>query len=647
VKKIIIAYLLIFVATGISFAQKKDTLLIDEVEISASRVPTLYSESSRVITVIGREEIENAPAQSIMELLEFVLNVDVRQYGNHGVLADISIRGGSFDQTLILLNGVKVNDPQTGHHNMNLPIEIENIDRIEILEGPGSRIYGPNAFSGAINIITGNDKEKNVRVSVMGGDHFLNSGSVEGTFNKKQMDNYFSLSRKASSGYIENTDFKSSNFFYQTAFKSNLGDIKFQTGHNNKAFGANKFYQIKYPDQFEKTKTTFANVRFLSGKKIKYNQNLYWRRHQDQYIFLREDPSVYTNNHLTNVYGIDFNLSFTTFLGKTAIGAEYRSENILSNVLGEELFDTIPVPGEVDWVFTHGRSRDNMGMFIEHVYYYKNLILSTGMLANWTSDYSWSYYPGLDISYQLFKNTRIFGSVNNSLRLPTFTDLYMKGANVGNADLVPGEALTYETGIKYHNKYFKSHISVFKREGKNVIDWVKDTSIGVWNCVNIEDLTTIGFEISEKISTKRLFGKHFPFNYVNINYSYTEIEKLSDNFISKYALDYLKHKLSLSTQHKIYKNFSASWRVSFQSRAGTYSFIDENDIDNEFDYKPFTLVDSRIYWKKNIVNAYVEISNLFNVEYHDLGYLVMPGRWIRAGVVFDIDFKQKNAQETL
>ncbi|MFH2094283.1 MAG: TonB-dependent receptor plug domain-containing protein, partial [Bacteroidota bacterium] len=274
-------------------AQTKDTLKLGEVEIVSSRVPTLYSESARVITVIEKDEIEQAPVQSVQELLEYVLNVDVRQYGNHGVLADVSVRGGSFDQTLILLNGVKVSDPQTGHHSMNLPIELENVQRIEILEGPGSRVYGANAFSGAINIITGSDKERCITTSMTGGEHLLYNTSVDATYNIDRMDNYLSVSRKGSSGYIDNTDFKIGNIFYQTAFRSEVGDIKFQTGYNQKAFGAHNFYQGPWPNQFEKTKTTFANVRFISGKKVKFNQNIYWRRHQDHYVFFRENPMAY------------------------------------------------------------------------------------------------------------------------------------------------------------------------------------------------------------------------------------------------------------------------------------------------------------------------------------------------------------------
>ena len=326
--------------------------------------------------------------------------------------------------------------------------------------------------------------------------------------------------------------------------------------------------------------------------------------------------------------------------GKTAIGTEYRSENILSNKLGE-VIDTIPVSGNIDGVYTFGTSRENFGAYIEHVYNYKKLSFSAGVLANWTSDYDWSFFPGADLSYEIFKDFRVFASANKSLRLPTFTDLYMTGINVGDKNLLPGEALTYETGAKFHNKYSNTQVAVFKREGKNVIDWVKDTS-GYWNCKNIPELNTIGFEVSEKISTKVLFGKRFPINYINVSYSYIEVENKGYDFISKYALDYLQHKLSASTLHKIYRNIHASWKFSYQERAGTYSFIDEDEVVREYAYEPFMLVDSRVFYKKDFMNLYVEASNIFNVEYHDLGYLTMPGRWIRIGAIFDIDIKSQN-----
>ena len=137
---------------------------LDEVVVSALRTPVTYSQVARVVTVMERDEINAAPVQSVQDLLEHLLNVDVRQRGNHGVQADVSIRGGSFDQTMILLNGVNITDPQTGHLSMNLPVDLESIERVEILQGPGARVFGPNAFSGAINFITGTKNKNNLKI---------------------------------------------------------------------------------------------------------------------------------------------------------------------------------------------------------------------------------------------------------------------------------------------------------------------------------------------------------------------------------------------------------------------------------------------------------------------------------------------------
>lgn len=625
------------ILTSALYAQN-DTIYLDEVQIESSRNPVTYKEAARVITIIEKEDIEGAPVQSIQELLEYVLNVDVRQYGNHGVLADISVRGGSFDQTMILLNGVKVSDPQTGHHSLNLPIDLENIKRIEILEGPGSRVYGANAFCGAINIITGSDKDKNISASLVGGDFQFFNSNVDATYNIENMNNYISVSRKSSAGYTDNTDFKINNVFYQSSFISSLGKIDLQAGHNTKAFGAHNFYQWPGDMQFEKTKTTFTNIKFSSGKKIKYQQNIYWRRHQDYYTTQRYDSLAVPNNHLTNIYGIDMNMNYQSILGRTSLGAEYRLETILSNVLGETLEDTIPVPGQPLWTFTHGSERQNAGVFIEHVKSYKNFYVSAGILANWYSKYQWKFYPGLDIGYQLSKKFKVFTSINKSCRLPTFTDLYYKGRfNTGNPELIPEEALTYEIGTKYYSKAFRGHLSFFRREGKNIIDWVRLSDTLLWESKNITELTTQGFELSGDIYFNKIFKQDFIKNVI-FTYSYIETQKQSGEYISKYALDYLHHKATLSIKHKLIKNTGAYWKLTYQDREGTYT--DENG--DEKPYKGFFLADLRIYYQRNMYSFFVESSNIFDTKYHDLGYVIMPGRWTRAGITFNFDFDRNN-----
>jgi len=616
-----------------SLSAQKDTILLNETEVLSTHIPSLYTETSRVIQIITKAEIEKAPVQSLQELLEYALNVDVRQRGNFGVQSDISIRGGSFEQTLILLNGIKMNDPQTGHHSMNLPVELQDIDRIEILEGPGSRIFGANAFAGAINIITGSKNENKLKISVMGGENQLYSESASLSLSGKKMQHYISIGKKGSNAYIENTDFNISNVFYQNAFGFKNSKITSQFGFNDKAFGANSFYSVKYPNQYEQTRVFFANAGFQTTKKIKLTTNIYYRRHQDRFeLFRNNPPAWYTthNYHLTQTYGAEINVNFKNVLGKTAIGAELRSENILSNVLGDAMNDTLDVPFEPKGVFTKSKHRENLGMFIEHVYSFKKISISAGIFTNWNSQFDWKNSAGLDASFDITSKMKLFATVNQSLRLPTFTDLYYVGpTNSGNIKLHPEEAISYETGLKYFSSLITAHVSVFRRDGKNLIDWVKIAGGTKWESRNITNVISNGLEFSAKINFNLIFHQKFFINNIILSYCYLDLEKTSENYVSYYALDYLKNKMTASVNHRIYKNIKGSSSISFQERNGSYTDI---KTGQEKAYDSFINIDSRIIYEKPNMNFYIEAANLLNTKYQDIGNILMPGRWIRCGI---------------
>ncbi|MCH7657616.1 MAG: TonB-dependent receptor [Bacteroidetes bacterium] len=609
-----------------------DTVEIKEIAVSGQRSPSIYSELNRVVTVIRKEQIRNAPVQSLQEILEYAVNVDVRQRGDFGVQADISIRGGSFEQTLILLNGIKINDPQTGHHNLNIPIDINSIERIEILQGPGSRVFGPNAFSGAINIITKPKESNNVNLVLTGGEHGYYKTNLSGSLRLGKADNFISIGRSGSNGYIENTDFGISNFFYHGSVTFAHANLDVQAGYQDKAFGANSFYTPKYPNQYEHTKTTLASIKLTTGNKIKISPLIYWRRHQDRFELFRDNPAVwYTghNYHLTDIYGAEVNFIFNTNLGKTAVGLDFRSENILSNVLGESTGDTLDVPGEPAGFFTRRKSRENISLFLEQNIIVKKFSASAGILTNWNTDFDWNIYTGIDMSYKITRDAKIYASINQSLRIPTFTDLYYVGpTNVGNPHLKPEEAITYELGTKYQKQFFHGHLSFFRRNGKNMIDWVRLPDSLKWESKNITQIITRGFEIAGSLGVNRLFNKSFPIKYIKLSYSFLETEKQSGEYISVYILDYLKHKLNLEIEHSLYKNLGASWKITFQDRAGTYT---DFTTGQEKSYEPFLLINSRLFWNKETYTIFVEASNLLNTQYFDLSNVGMPGRWIRFG----------------
>jgi len=207
---------------------------LEEVVVSAERSPVVSSKLSRVVTIIDTSDAKHLPVTSINELIESSSFVDIRQRGTNGVQADISIRGGSFDQNLILLNGINISDPQTGHHSLNLPIDLNSVQRIEILEGSGSRVFGPNAFSGAINIITNQSDKNFIRTNFSAGDFGLFSGSISGSIKYKNFGQFVSVSKSISGGYIQNTDYDDFTVFYNPYLDSRFGKIDFQIGWNQR-----------------------------------------------------------------------------------------------------------------------------------------------------------------------------------------------------------------------------------------------------------------------------------------------------------------------------------------------------------------------------------------------------------------------------
>ena len=632
---------------------------LDEIEVSAQRAPATYSQVARIVSVIEREEIESAPAGSIQDLLEYALGVDVRQRGTYGIQADVSVRGGSFDQTLILLNGINLSDPQTGHHNLNLPVSLKNIKRIEILNGPSARVYGPNAFAGAINVVTEAASENAFGLDATFGDHRLSEVTVSASVQQGALSSFFTFGNSSSDGYTENTDFETYNLFYQGMLKTGAGNIDLQIGHSNKAFGANSFYTPAYPNQFEETKTTFVSLKMETGKKLHFTPALYWRRHQDRFELYREDRykkthdgySVYKNDtlpgwyaghnyHLTDVLGMSMNSWFSSKLGKTAFGAEIRSENIWSNKLGELMAEPVEVPGEDGQLFTRSHSRTSVSYFAEHTFYLNRFTASAGAMANWISDlnFDWNIYPGIDLSYQLNDYFKTYASLNRSMRMPTYTDLYYSGpTNQGNPDLKPEKSTTLEGGIKYRNAWLTGHALFYHRVGTDLIDWVRESEAFLWETRNLTKIVSDGAELSVAVDVPKMIGRNTFLKQVGANFAFNSLEKGENNYLSNYVLDNLRHKLVVNLDHVIWKNISASWKFRYQDRNGSYERFENAVYIGETDYAPFWLTDLKVSYRSKAAQVYLTASNLFDKTYVDLGNVVQPGRWISCGIKYQIN----------
>jgi len=259
---------------------------LDPVVVTGSRIPYHLSESPCSVSVITREEIAILPADNISDILKYISGVDVRQRGAHGVQADVGIRGGSYEQTLIMVDGVTVNDPQTGHHNMDLPVNLNDIERIEIVKGPAARIYGPNAVGGVINIITRDVNSNSFGGHAAYGEYGYYDLGAQAALSLDKISGRLSASRRYSSGYLggKDTDFDIKTINYKGILKSESNKFRLGMGLSDKDFGAYKFYSDIFPDQREKTETflLYGNAE-LKMADMEIMPRIHWRHHKDEF----------------------------------------------------------------------------------------------------------------------------------------------------------------------------------------------------------------------------------------------------------------------------------------------------------------------------------------------------------------------------
>lgn len=647
---LLVTYLLF--ANPNSVAAQEDTTSVtknydlESIDVTSDQLPETYSNISRVVVTITKSEIERAAVTSVNELLEYASNIDIRQRGTNGAQADISIRGGSFDQVLVLLNGVNITDPQTGHHNLNLPVDLSTIERVEILKGPGAWKFGPGAFSGAINIITKTSEKNYLNVDLSAGQFKLNEEQVSAGFHLKNTSHLLSANHSASDGYIDNTDYTINNVFYQGVLSSGKNELSIQGGATTKAFGANSFYTAKYPNQYEETQTYFGSVSYKTQvNKLQFEPRIYYRRNNDRFVLFRDNaPAWYTkdNYHTSNVFGGNMLANYMHGANAiTSFGIDERVEAINSTNLGELTDDVINSPVNDTIILDHAHSRANFSAFVGHKHYFNSLMVNVGLNLTNNSDLDgkWFLFPGIDMNYDFSKKSSVFASANKTMRMPTYTDLYYQGpSNQGNPDLLPEEAIGYELGYKFHDKIVSGTVTGFYIQGTNLIDWVRQADETVWKTMNYSELNTAGVEFGLKTNLQKAIPSQKIFNDLSINYTYVTQSKVETELVSNYSLNYLKHRLDINLNHTIWKDLKASWHVAFQDRNGQYLKIVDTVTEGLLDYDPFTTTDLKIYWNHSGWNLYASLNNIFNVNYYDIGNVPQPGRWIKFGIAKKLEF---------
>ena len=583
---------------------QQDTTDLKEVVVSTTKLEIPFSKNFRTVKIISSDYIKNSPATNVSDLLQEITGIDVRRRGVGGVQGDLYIRGGGFDQTLLLVDGMKMDDAQTGHHTLNMILPLYLIERIEVIKGPAARIFGQNAFNGAINIITKDVKgeKKQIDLSLKeisyGSFEQKNISAVTKIITNK-VKSLISFSNNNSDGYRHNTDYKRNNYFVKTSFNSKSSPIDVIASFTENKFGANGFYASpSATEQYEETQASLLGFSTtINSEKLSIKPRLYWRRGQDEYIYIRDNPSVYRNLHKTNKVSAELSGSYFSNSGVTGFGIDLSTVNISSNNLGEH-------------------DRTTVNLFVDHTFklFDEKLVLSPGIAVSYFSDMSFHSFPGIDLGYNINSNFKLYSNIGKTFRIPTYTDFYYSDrTTIGNENLNPESATSTELGFKYNTSNFKISGAFFNRKAKNIIDYVKENENDLWNAVNIGSLKTTGFELD------------FRYNFQNQNYlnlGYTNIK--DNNYVtninySKYSLNSLKHHFT----SKLNLNYIRNVNHSF-----VYKYAERSDKSN------YNVLDSKIMYKKGL---FIYVNNILDEVYSETNLVPMPGTSFLVGISVGID----------
>ncbi|WP_240768700.1 TonB-dependent siderophore receptor [Olivibacter sp. XZL3] len=593
----------------------QDSLItsLNEVIVSENRLQTPFSEQNRNINILTKEQIRNLPAKSVSELLSFIPGVDVRQRGPWGTQADVSIDGGTFEQTMILVNGIKVNDPQTAHHSMNIPIPIAAIERIEVIRGPAARIYGINSLTGAINIVTRTPNTNFYEGSAQVSSSFKDKEDGNGVYNGRSLQLGAGItagvsthllygSHDAGNGYRYNTAYNNSKLFYQGKIKNNHEGLwNLMGGYTYNRFGANAYYA---PPNDKEAKEIVQTALFSLGftgngtGSWTFAPRVSYRYNYDDYRYNQYDLSLFRNLHHSHVLNTELNTTYNTGKGLLGLGLELRNEFLISTNMGD-------------------RQRNNYGMYAEYKMDFSDrLTANMGAYANYNSHFGWQVYPGFDLGYKMTSQWRFYINTGSGQRIPSFTDLYTSGGgNIGNPDLTAENAWYAEGGLKYNSERSFVSASYFYRKINDFIDWTRGNTEESWRPSNFMQNQVHGINVTANWQLNDSESRHW---YLNVAYNYLNPKVTSsrqDNVLSKYAIESLRHQLAT--------------QLSFNIKSISFS-ISERFVER-INYRNYFLTDAKMSYKWKDYRLFLDANNIFDITYVEASAIPLPGRWFNLG----------------
>jgi outer membrane cobalamin receptor len=569
-----------------TFAAAQDSFR-QTVVVTASARPVELATVTRTMTVITREQIARLPVDSIADALRLAASVDVRARGVRGVQSDFAVRGATFGQMLVLVDGVRLNDAQSGHHNGDIPVPLDAVERIEVVYGPDSSLHGADAFGGTVNIVTRHSSEPSL--VLQGGSFGLVAGRGDVSIARGQVRQSFAASADRSSGFMYDRDFKTTIVRSRTSIgqRSNVA-----VSYLWKAFGANNFYGGNAPSR-EWTNQTLLNAdhRFADVAGWSLTAAASYRTHGDRFLFNQLRPELSDNRHRTHaVLGALTGARAFSRYGTVTVGVESGGDWIRSTNLGDHAMSRISGFGE--WRAEIGRVMTDATLRLDRY-----------------DEFGASWNPSFGAGWWATSRIRLRANVARAFRVPTFTERYYSDpANLARAEVGPETAWAGEGGVDVIAPGgWLLQATMFGRADRDVIDWLRPTVADRWQTYNIRRVDTMGVELG----ARRTFGNGA---FIQAEYTGLDLDAAPVDQLSKYVLDVAPRSFTTAGSLPLASGFQVAPRVEYRHRSRSSGTQD------------YVLLDLRI--AKRINRTYevrVDGTNLFDRDYEEIAGVAMPG----------------------
>lgn len=587
-------------------AAQRTTVELDTLRASVgSRVSTALPVATRAVEVITAEDLRAAPVRTLADALAWAQGVELMP--RSPAQADLSVRGSTFEQVLVLVDGVRMNDPQSGHFALDLALPLSQIERIEILRGAASAIYGADAVGGVINIITRR------------GGSALEARAEMGSFGSQAV----GLATRTASGgrhadlgvdYARSDGHRAGTDYDMLQLRGSAGaplagrELRLDVSHARRDFGAEDFYGA-YPS-YEETRTTTATLAWLAtaGERFSIEPRLSARHHGDDYFLKREDPTFYHNQHRSWQWGGEATARYVASRAlRLALGGEAVREELESYRIGATgaRSDALGVRGESR---AAGFAEAALGEF-------GKAALNAGLRADWHSAFGTFWTPSLSGAWWPRADVRLRASAGRAFRAPTWTDrFYRDPQNIGDPNLDPERAWTADAGVEWSPVGgVKLGLGGFVRRTEGLIDWAKPVASPSepWHTRNVKDATFRGLEADAALRDP--FGTRWTAQAVALSVDAAD----QDGYLSKYALRPLSQSWSVAAEREITYGLSLLARARGAKRAGDEAYL---------------LADARLNFAWQGSRFYVDAQNLGGTRYTDVVGKPAAGRAFSVGV---------------